>query len=434
MTLFGTVRWTVVALLFLGGMINYLDRSAISIAAPFLTQQLSLSPSELGWVFSAFFFGYAAFCFVGGYASDRIGGRNVFGIAAVVWSVFCGLTSIVSSYASLLTVRLIFGMGEGPYGSATNKLVSNWFPRRQQASAVGWANAGTPLGGALAGPVVGFIALSYGWRVSFVVIALIGLCWAIAWMLLVTDRPEQNPHTSAAERADIAGDQEPSGVVTPMKLGPRVKLGTLLLRPAILATAFAFFGYAYILYFFLAWFPSYLTMQQHLSIKSMSFVSAIPWLLGFIGLAGGGMVCDAIYRLTGNALRSRKLVLVGGLLIAAVCVGLAGTVSSVGSAVALMTVSVFFMYLTGNTYWAIILDTVDKARVGGVSGFVHLIANLAGIVAPAATGYMVQASGTFTSAFVLTGAIAILGALSVAVFVRQPASETGVLRPSVSQV
>ena len=196
MTMFGTVRWTVVALLFLGGMINYLDRSAIAVAAPFLTEQLSLSPSQLGWVFSAFFFGYATFCFVGGYASDRIGGRNVFAIASVVWSVFCGLTALVFSYASLLAVRVIFGMGEGPYGSATNKLVSNWFPRRQQASAVGWANAGTPLGGAIAGPIVGFIALSYGWRVSFVVIAIIGLCWAIAWMALVTDRPEQNKLTS----------------------------------------------------------------------------------------------------------------------------------------------------------------------------------------------------------------------------------------------
>lgn len=424
MKMFGTVRWVVVALLFLGGMINYLDRSAIAVAAPFLTKQFSLSPSQLGWVFSAFFFGYAAFCFVGGYASDRIGGRNVFAIASVVWSVFCGLTAFVFSYASLLAVRVIFGMGEGPYGSATNKLVSNWFPRRQQASAVGWANAGTPLGGAIAGPIVGFIALSYGWRVSFVVIAIIGLCWAIAWMALVKDRPEQNPLTSAAERAEIAADPAvPSG-------GPPEKLGTLLMRPGVLATAFAFFGYAYILYFFLSWFPSYLTMQQHLSIKSMSFVSAIPWLLGFIGLAGGGMVCDAIYRMTGNAILSRKLVLVGGLLIAAVCVALAGEVTSVGSAVALMTVSVFFMYLTGNTYWAIILDTIEKGRVGGVSGFVHLIANLAGIVAPAATGYMVQASGSFTSAFVLTGAIAVLGALSVAVFVRPPATEA--LRPAIS--
>jgi MFS transporter, ACS family, hexuronate transporter len=235
--------------------------------------------------------------------------------------------------------------------------------------------------------------------------------------MLVTDRPEHSAQLSASERSEILSNQEapPSG--------PPLGLGQLLIRPGVLATAFAFFGYAYILYFFLSWFPSYLTMQQHLSIKSMSFVSAIPWFLGFIGLAGGGMVSDAIYRVTGNAVLARKLVLVIGLLIAAVCVALAGTTTGVTGAVTLMTISVFFMYLTGHTYFTLILDTVESRRVGGVSGFVHFVANLAGIVAPAATGYMVQASGSFTGAFALTGAIALLGAASVAVFVRAPSRE-----------
>jgi ACS family hexuronate transporter-like MFS transporter len=416
MKLFGTVRWAVVGLLFLGGMINYLDRAALSVAAPFLTKELSLSPSELGIVFSVFFFGYAAFCFIGGYASDRFGARNVFALASIVWSVFCGLTATVFSFTSLLVVRVIFGMGEGPYGSAANKLVSNWFPRRQQATAVGWANAGTPLGGALAGPVVGFIALTWGWRVSFVIIAAIGLCWSVVWILAVTERPEQNRHVSVAELSEIAADQEPS------RTGPPIPLGSLLTRPAVLATAFAFFGYAYILYFFLSWFPTYLTNARHLSLQSMSFVSTIPWLLGFVGLAAGGSVSDAIFRITGNAVGARKLLLVGALLIAAICVALAGSVDTVQAAVALMAVSVFFMYLTGNTYWAIILDTVDKDRVGGVGGFVHLIANTAGIVAPSVTGFMVQATGgSYAGAFGLAGAIAVLGALSVAVFVRAPA-------------
>jgi MFS transporter, ACS family, hexuronate transporter len=423
MKLFGTVRWAVVGLLFLGGMINYLDRAALSVAAPFLTKELSLSPSELGIVFSVFFFGYAAFCFIGGYASDRFGARNVFALASIVWSVFCGLTATVFSFTSLLVVRVIFGMGEGPYGSAANKLVSNWFPRRQQATAVGWANAGTPLGGALAGPLVGFIALTWGWRVSFVIIAAIGLCWSVVWILAVTERPEQNRHVSAAELSEIAADQEPS------RTGPPIPLGSLLTRPAVLATAFAFFGYAYILYFFLSWFPTYLTNARHLSLQSMSFVSTIPWLLGFVGLAAGGSVSDAIFRITGNAVRARKLVLVGALLIAAICVALAGSVDTVQAAVALMAVSVFFMYLTGNTYWAIILDTVDKDRVGGVGGFVHLIANTAGIVAPSVTGFMVQATGgSYAGAFGLAGAIAVLGALSVAVFVRAPATS-----PSLTQ-
>jgi MFS transporter, ACS family, hexuronate transporter len=102
--------------------------------------------------------------------------------------------------------------------------------------------------------------------------------------------------------------------------------------------------------------------------------------------------------------------------------------------VTLMTVSVFFMYLTGHTYFALILDTVEKNRVGGVSGFVHLIANLAGIVAPAATGYMVEASGSFTGAFALAGAVAVLGALSVAVLVHPPTADAQMLRPVGSRI
>jgi MFS family permease len=197
-------------------------------------------------------------------------------------------------------------------------------------------------------------------------------------------------------------------------------LGELLCRPAILATAFAFFGYAYILYFFLSWFPSYLTMAQHLSIQKMGVVNVIPWLVGFVGLALSGFVCDLIYRRTGRALFSRKFVLVAGLAVAALCVALAGVVTDVSGVVALMATAVFFMYLTASTYWAIILDTVEPQRIGGVSGFVHMIANCAGIVAPTVTGYIVQWSGGFTGAFVLTGAIAVVGALGVAVFVRVP--------------
>ena len=128
---------------------------------------------------------------------------------------------------------------------------------------------------------------------------------------------------------------------------------------------------------------------------------------------------------------ARKLILVTSLTIAAICVALAGIASSVAMVVALMAVSVFFMYLTASTYWAIVLDTVEGGRVGAVSGFVHLIANLAGIVAPMATGFLVQASGTFTSAFVVTGGIAVLGALGVAIFVREPSAASAEAAVSV---
>ena len=417
--MYARLRWFIIILLFIGGGISYLDRAALSIAAPMIAHDLALDPARLGIVFSSFFFGYALFCFVGGYASDKIGPKNVFSIAMSVWSVFCGLTAAATGIVSLLIIRVIFGMGEGPFSSTASKLVSNWFPRHEQASAVGLANAGQPLGAALAGPVVGFIAVAAGWRISFVVIAAVGLIWTVAWLICATDRPSLHRWLAAAEKreaAQVVPDPAASAETA-------LPLSAYLRRPAILATAFAFFGYAYILYFFLSWFPTYLATVQHLSIQRMGVVNAIPWLIGFIGLASGGFVGDAIYRRTGDALFARKLILVGSLAIAAVCVAVAGLVTSIFAVVALMAVSVFFMYLTGNTYFAIILDTVPPARVGGVGGVVHLIANLAGIVAPSATGFLIEGTGSFTSAFVLTGAIAICGALSVAVLVRQDRPE-----------
>ena len=153
--MFARLRWFIIALLFVGGAISYLDRAALSIAAPMIAKDFELDPSQLGIVFSQLLRGLCAVLLRRRLASDRIGPKNVFTIAMTVWSVFCGLTAATVGIASLLVVRVVFGMGEGPFSSTANKLVSNWFPRREQASAVGIANAGQPIGAALAGPVVG---------------------------------------------------------------------------------------------------------------------------------------------------------------------------------------------------------------------------------------------------------------------------------------
>jgi nitrate/nitrite transporter NarK len=209
----------------------------------------------------------------------------------------------------------------------------------------------------------------------------------------------------------------------PQTAGPAPRLGFYLRQPMVLATALAFFGYNYILFFFLTWFPSYLTMAQHLSIKDMSLATALPWTLGFIALALGGWVSDVVFRRTGRPLLARKLVLTVCLAAAAICVAFAGLVTTVGSALALMACAVFFLYLTGSTYWAIVQDTVRGENVGGVGGFIHAIANCAGIIGPTITGFIVQYTGAFTSAFVLAGGIAIIGVLAVVILVRPIAAD-----------
>ncbi|CAB3752074.1 Hexuronate transporter [Paraburkholderia solisilvae] len=401
--------WVMVVMLFTAGGISFLDRAALSIVAPMILRDLNLSTSSLGIIFSAFFIGYSLLCFLGGMAGDRFGPKRVLLWAMVLWSLFCGLTAASTTFVSLLVIRVLFGMAEGPFLSNANKLIGNWIPVRRRAMAISVAQSGTTLGGAIAGPVVGVIALSYGWRVSFIAIAAIGILWIIGWLLIGKDAP-------AARAVAVRGDH---AVARPVDAETR-SLGSYLRQPAVLAIAFAFFGFGYLLYFFLSWFPSYLTMERHLSIRDMSGVSMLPWLMGFVGYIAGGVASDWILKITGRAVFARKIVLVIGLLVAAVCVALAGFATAVWSAVALMGTSIFFLYMSANSYWALILDMIEEARVGAVGGYVHMFGNFAGVLAPTATGFIVQQTGSFTSAFALAGVIALSGSICIALFVRRP--------------
>ncbi|SAL41056.1 transmembrane sugar transporter [Caballeronia sordidicola] len=419
--MFKSQRWFVVGLLFLAGVINYLDRAALSIAAPLIQKDLNFSHAQMGIVFSSFFIGYALFNFIGGVASDKIGAKKVFGASMGIWSVFCGATALASSLASLIVLRVLFGMGEGPFSSSNSKMVNNWFPRREVASAIGVVSSGTPLGGALAGPVVGYLAIRFGWRWAFVAIMLLGLSWLVLWSLTTTERPQQNKRVSPDELALIIEGQQQASSMENAPAGEQPGLRFYLRQPIILATAFAFFSYNYVLFFFLSWFPTYLMEAHHLSLHDMSIATVIPWVLGSIGLAAGGFITDMILRITGKALLARRIVLSVCLGAAAVCVGFAGRVESMQGAVALMSVSIFFLYVTGAVYWAVIQDTVRRENVGGVGGFVHLLANLAGVIGPAVTGFIVQAThGAYGSAFVLAGAVAVLGALCSLIWIREP--------------
>ncbi|HDR9509262.1 MFS transporter [Burkholderia cepacia] len=403
--------WFTVFLLFIVYGINYLDRVALSIVAPIVQTDLGIDAAQMGLVFSTFFVGYALFNFIGGLASDRLGPKLVYVLSVGLWSIFCGMTALTVGFVSLLIVRLLFGMAEGPLCSAANKMVNNWLPRDGAATAIGLLSAGSPLGGAIAGPIVGLLAAQFGWRPAFWIVCAIGLAWVVLWMVSTSDRPampvNEAPNVPATARA---GDDDASA--------PARTLSHYVRQPRILATAVAFFSYNYVLFFFLSWFPSYLVRAHHLNIKEMSIATVVPWLVGTVGLACGGAISDALYRLTGNLLLSRRIVLVTCLLGAGACVAIAGTVQSTQGAVALMSVSLFFLYVTGAIYWAIVQDVVHPARVGGVSGFLHCMGSLSGVIGPAVTGFIVERSGSFAAAFVLAGAIALTGAVLAGVFVR----------------
>lgn len=411
----GKYRWRIAALLFFAGMLNYLDRAALSVVAPMLKGELHIDDAQMGFIFSSFFIGYCALCFVGGWAADKYGPKRVFAWAAGTWSIFCGLTAMISGYVQLLVFRVLFGMGEGPMGTTTNKAITNWFPREEAGRALGLTNCGQPLGAALAGPIVGLVALNFGWRISFVVIALLGATWLAAWLLVFKDNPAQHPKVGAAEREMIERSRaEPviEGV------DEQRSLASCIFSIPVLAVATAFFCFNYALYFFLTWLPSYLMDFQHLEVKSMSIVGVIPWLGAAVGFLGGGIATDALGKKLGSVIAARKIMLVIGLGVAASCVLLTTKVSTLSLAVACITVSSVFLFVTPQICWSLIQDIVPRNRVGGTGGFVHLLANLAGILAPSLTGLLVQFGGGYNVAFAVTAGVCALGMVVVIVAVR----------------
>ncbi len=414
-------RFIVALLLFCAGMLNYLDRAALSVMAPLIKKDLHIGDAQMGILFSLFFVGYCLFCFIGGWGADKYGPRKVYAWAAGFWSFFCGATALATGFGHLLIVRVLFGIGEGPMGTTTNKSISNWFPKREVGRAVGFTNAGQPLGAAIAAPIVGLVGLNFGWRVSFIVIACLGFVWLAMWLIFFRDRPEMHSRVSPEEVALITADR-PAKVEAALAGQPvKQKHGMFfyVLSMPVLGVAAAFFCFNYIQYFFLSWLPSYLTDFQHLDIKSMSIIGILPWLGATLGFIGGGLICDGLFKKTSNFLLSRKLVIICGLAIAALCVLLTAYASSLGMAVTLITIASIFAYMTPQACWSLLQDIVPATRIGSAGGFVHLLANLAGILSPGITGFLIQYGGGYRSAFILSSILALAGIVVMLLFVRQ---------------
>lgn len=421
--MFKNYRVVIALLLFCAGMLNYLDRAALSVMAPLVKKDLGINDAQMGILFSCFFIGYCLFCFLGGWGADRFGPRRVYAWAATIWSLFCGATALVTGFGHLLIVRMLFGIGEGPMGTTTNKSIANWFPRQEVGRAVGFTNAGQPLGAAIAAPIVGLVGLNFGWRIAFVVIAALGFVWVASWLLLFRDKPEQHPRVSR-EESQLIMQQRPASQTASTPQQDQHSLWRYVFSLPVLGVASAFFCFNYIQYFFLSWLPSYLTDFQHLDIKSMSIIGILPWLGATVGFLGGGVVCDMLYRRTQNFLLSRKLVIFVGLAVAALCVLLTAWSQSLAGAVTLITLASVFAYMTPQACWSLLQDIVPAGRIGTAGGFVHLLANLAGILSPGITGFLIQYGGGYHTAFVLASVLALAGMLLLALLVRQKGVNT----------
>jgi ACS family hexuronate transporter-like MFS transporter len=411
-------RYVMLGMLFFAAMMNYVDRATLPIVAPLVAKELHFAPAEMGVIFSTFFIGYAAFCFIGGAFADRFGAKRVYGYAMAIWSAFCGMTVVATGFTSLLIYRVIFGMGEGPMGSITNKVVRNWFPRHEVGRVLAVApNIGNQFGAFVAGPLVGLLVTAGTWRTPFIVVTIVGFVWVVLWVRLAADTPAESPYVSDRERVVIESGQSASAASAATDAE---SLGHYLVQPTVLAVGAGFFGANYITYYIATWLPSYLMDVHHLPLRSAAMLVAIPPLMGVIGNLIAGTATDMMLRWTGQAILSRKIILIMGLVVSASSLGAVTWIDSVNSALVMIATAQLFIAFVSLNCWLLVQDLVPPSRVGGVGGFVHLLANLSGIIGPAVTGFIIQYGGGYSLSFLVAGGVPVLAALAVLMFVRTP--------------
>jgi MFS transporter, ACS family, D-galactonate transporter len=401
------LRWSIVTLSALGLTIAYLDRSALSVALPFMTREFEISPAVQGVVLSSFFWSYAVFQVPSGWLLDRVGPRVVYPVAVGWWSIWTALTAFAGGVASLIVFRIGLGIGEAPVQPANIKVVSKWFPRSERAFASSLFDMGQQIGVALSVPVVTVLAVTAGWRSVFVVIGAVGLLWIVGWLRLYRS-PEHHPRVSAAELAHIRSDQ------AEMIESPREARGWMhLLRNGqvwALTSGYVFRSLAGA--FFLTWYPSYLLDDRGFSEADFGMVGAIPAIIGIGSTILGGIVSDRMLASGISTNMARKAPIIAGLVLSA-CIAFTPFVESNLVVMILLTVSSAAHSFAGAAILSLPAEVAPSPDVvGSIAGFQNFGSQVGNIVSPIAIGLFLSFSGgSYVGPLVFAGVSCIISAL-----------------------
>lgn len=401
-------RWLLVGLAFIAIITNYMDRANLSIALPYLNADLHLSSAESGFILGAFFWTYALFQLPAGWLVDRFGARVVFAGAVVWWSAFTIATGFVRSSASLLGVRLMLGAGEAGAFPAATKFVERWFPLTERALATGIYDSGARGGTLIAIPLCTAIIAGFGWKASFIATGLIGIAWAVVWLLTASEFPSQSRFVNEAEAKHIAhgGSEKRTSSV-------RIKWGELCKSKVIWAMSFGFACQSYVIYFFITWYPTYLVKERGFSLLQLGFFGILPGVFGLVGSWVGGWTSDRIAASRYGLSSARKICIVVGMALSAT-IGFAGVVPQAWFALTLLSIAFFGVSAATSSILALPADVSpagSRSIVGTVAGFQNSIANFAGIASPVVIGFLKDKTGSFTPGMASASVVALVGCL-----------------------
>jgi MFS transporter, ACS family, glucarate transporter len=401
-------RTLLVLWLFCFSAVAFLDRTNISIAGSAIRDELRLDNLQLGWVFSAFLIGYAAFQVVGGWLSWRYGPRITLAAGVIWWGIFTALTAVVSprlplALPTLILIRFSLGAGEAVIYPAANQFVAQWIPVAERGRANGWIFAGVGAGAGLSIPALAWLIGHYGWRASFWFSACIGLCVGLIWFVIARDRPEDHPKISPDELALIQSTRFTSLAQPATSDGAWRRA---LLNRNVVALTLSYFCFGYIAWIFFSWFFIYLAQARGLNLKASAFLSMIPFLAMTVCCLSGGAVSDWIARRHSRRI-GRCGVAVFAFALTAIFLAIGPRVSSASAASLILAGGAGALYLSQSAYWAVSAD-IAAERAGVVSGVMNMGCQIGGAVTASLTPWLAGAFG-WSSAFLFAALLALVG-------------------------
>ena len=417
-------RYWVFFLLFLFSAIAYLDRVNMSVAGKPIAQEFALSPVALGYLFSSLLWAYVLMMLPGGRLIDSWGPHVVASVATAVWSTAQMATGIVSSFAAMLIVRLGLGVGEAPFAPISYSSVRLWSPYTERGTAIAAISCGSTLGLALGAPAVGWLIETLSWRWSFIITGAVGFVWIAAWAALIST-PEKTGWLPPAERNHILAGRN-AGITSPSHNS--VGYLGLIRCPAMWGLFISQGCLVYTGYLYISWLPNYLQTARHLSILNSGIYTAIPFLISTVVGVVANWAGDKV--LTAEAVRggNRRYLVVLSLLFTAAGLGIP-FVQSLAAVITLITIAVSAAHVGPAANGALVADLLrSPGDAGRATAFLVLGGNTFGLLAPIVTGYVVDATGSFNTAFVVAGALALVGAAAALALVRGTLGEH--VRPS----
>ena len=383
-----TARWGIVGLLLVSVCINYVDRGSLSVAAPILSEEFSLSPSKLGYLLSAFFWSYTAFQLVVGWLVDRHDVKWVYACGFLVWSLAMASTGLANSFAGLLAARLCLGVGESVFLPSVSKIMVRLFPPERRGLPNALVDVGTKVGPALSIYLGGMLLQDYGWRTLFIGVGLGSLLWLLPW----TWSMSADPARSIERRAGGLGMAE------------------ILCRRETWGTSLGMFALGYVWIFLLTWLPSYLVRERNYSMQQMAVLGSLPFWGMAVASLTGGWASDLWIVRGGTPTRVRKTFAVTGLLL---CAGLmlpAALVADSWVASAFLIASCVSLGIFTSNVWAITQTLAGPEAAGKWTGIQNFVGNLGGVISPIIAGLIVEQTRSFFLAFAVAAVILVLGA------------------------